>query len=235
MPINRLEQLRVVRPKRLYEQVAEQIQGLIQQEHLAPGSRLPSERDLATSLGVSRPSLREAMIALETLGLIDVKVGDGTFIADRRPQQVKFALEADLGPGPLEQFEVRRAVEVAVAELAADRATDEEIGTLRALVVEMGQSLARGENLMGLHKDFHEVVARASRNTIFIQSVIDLWSLRKHAMWETLRQKVENMDSWEAGIVTRHALVDCFVNRDSEGARRVMLDHFDRVGRMYFE
>lgn len=234
MSADPLSQLRVVRPKRLYEQVAAQIESLIRKDHLAPGSRLPSERDLAASLGVSRPSLREAMIALETMGLIDVRVGDGTFISERPTGQIRFAFDADLGPGPLEQFEARRAVEVAVAELAAARASANEIAAIRTLVDQMQTSVRQNRNPMDLHRSFHETVARASGNSIFARMVTDLWNLRKHAMWETMRKKVENIESWRAGIATRYDLVDCFERRDGDGAGAAMRRHFDRVGQMYF-
>ena len=118
--------LRLIRPKRMYEQIAEQIEALIRDGTFDPGKRLPGERELAERIGVSRPSLREALIALETAGLIETRMGDGTYIrADIGPTPVfPLATGRDLGPGTLEQFEARRALECAAAELAAQHASE---------------------------------------------------------------------------------------------------------------
>lgn len=231
-----LGELKVIRPKRLYEQVAEQIEALIRKRHLAPGSKLPSERELAEMLGVSRPSLREAMIALETLGLVEVRVGEGTFVIEQSPAEPAplFAAAANLGPGPLEQFEARRAIEVACAGHAALRATEAQIDELEAMVDELGRLVADHVNPGDVHRSFHELLARASGNLIFVQAVRELWDLRRKPMWEVLRKKVENEESWRAGIMSRRSLVAAVRRRDSEAAAAAMAGHFDRIWQLYF-
>lgn len=231
-----LKTLKVVRAKRLYEQVAEQIEALIRDQQLPAGSKLPSEREFAEQLGVSRPSLREAMIALETLGLVEVKVGDGTFVATRLPIRSDFSLvvDADLGPGLHEQFEARRAVEVTCAALAARRATPEQIDELEQSVVRMAGQIEAAVNPMDSHRQFHECLARASGNMIFEKAVSDLWDLRHQPMWDLLRQKVEHPESWAAGLAFRRKLVEAIRRRDEVAARTAMEEHFNRVGTMYF-
>jgi len=236
MPVNPLKNLKVVRAKRIYEQVAEQIEALIRAEKLPVGSRLPSERDLAEFLGVSRPSLREAMIALETLGLVEVRVGEGTIIA-KAPDHGSGATllaGADLGPGPLEQFEARRAIEVACAQLAAQRSSEADINEMQDLISGIQVCVRQGDSPKDLHRKFHEVMARASGNLLFVKIVRELWDYRTHPMWELLRKKVENPESWSAGVAMRIDLVECLRQRDSERAGQVMSKHFDRVGKMYF-
>ena len=236
MPVNHLKSLKVVRAKRIYEQVAEQIEALIRTEKLPIGSRLPSERELAEFLGVSRPSLREAMIALETLGLVEVRVGEGTIIS-KAPDTgwgTNLLAGADLGPGPMEQFEARRAIEVACAQLAAQRASEADIQELQDQISGMQECIQRGDNPKELHRKFHEAMARASGNLLFVKIVRDLWDHRAHPMWELLRQKVEYPESWSAGVAMRIELLECLRRRDSERAGQVMSKHFDRVGEMYF-
>lgn len=231
-----LGSLRVVRPKRLYEQIAEQIQALILGDRLEPGTRLPAERELAERLGVSRPSVREALIALETAGLVEVRSTGGTFVRRKPEGPPVFPLGgSDLGPGPLEQFEARRAVETACAELAARYATEPQIEALEACVVRMAEAIATGRNPAEEHRLFHTLLAEASRNSILAGAVRELWRLRQGEMWGTLRKRVENADSWRLGLEFRQRLLAALRRRDGPMARAAIERHFERVARLYFE
>jgi DNA-binding FadR family transcriptional regulator len=232
-----LPPLRVVRPKRMYEQIAEQIEALIRDGTFAPGKRLPGERELAERVGISRPSLREALIALETAGLIETRVGDGTYVRpDLSPVPVfPLASSRDLGPGTLEQFEARRALECAAAELAAQRATAAERRGLEASLRRMTALVGRLKNPEEEHRVFHIALVDAAHNQIFARLVRELWHARQGAMWETLRRRVENPDSWRAGLVFRTQLLEALAARDGAAARTLMEAHFHRVGRKYFD
>ncbi len=221
----------------MYEQIAEQIEALIRDGTFAPGKRLPGERELAERVGISRPSLREALIALETAGLIETRVGDGTYVrADLSPTPVfPLATGRDLGPGTLEQFEARRALECAAAELAAQRAGAAERAVLQESLDRMHALVARGENPAEEHRVFHVALVDAAHNQIFSRLVRELWRARQGAMWETLRLKVENAESWRAGLVTRAQLMEALAARDGAAARALMEAHFHRVGRKYFD
>ena len=230
--------LEVVRPRRLYEQIALQIESLIRSERLRPGARLPGERELAERLGVSRPSLREALIALETAGLIEVRPGGGgTHV--RKPARAgkvfSFGDDVDLGPGPLEQFEARKAVETACAELAAKYATGAQIEALEASLARMGKAIAAGRNPAEEHRLFHTLLAEASSNSILAGAVRELWRLRQEKMWDLLRVRVENEESWRLGLAFRHALIERLRRRDAAGARAAIEAHFARLARLYFE
>src|SRR3982751_2699130 len=124
--------LQTVEPQRLYRQIAEQLRTLISAGEWAVGTRLPAERDLARQLGVSRPSVREALIAMEVEGWVEVRTGSGVYVLDRskapspghspRPEQIP--------PdewGPLELIRARRVVEGEVAAMAATQATRKQI------------------------------------------------------------------------------------------------------------
>jgi DNA-binding FadR family transcriptional regulator len=229
--------LKLVRPKRMYEQIAEQIEALIRSGAFSPGTRLPGERELAETIGVSRPSLREALIALETAGLIETRMGDGTYVrADIGPGFI-FPLGAsgDLGPGTLEQFEARRALECAAAELAAKRATPQQRAGLRDCLARMAALVDAGVNPAPEHCTFHLLLVDAAHNQIFSRTVRELWRARQGAMWETLRRKVETPASWRAGLLFRAQLLDALDAQDGVAARALMEAHFHRVGRNYFD
>ncbi len=152
MPIQTIES------QRLYRQIAEQLSALITSGEFAIGQRLPSERELAASLGVSRPSVREALIALEIAGRVEVRVGAGIYVAAPHPIAVS---DPDTeGQGPFELLRARWVIEGEVAALAARLATPEDLLAIRSAVEEMrrrrapqakcrrrGQGLPRGHRL----------------------------------------------------------------------------------------
>jgi DNA-binding FadR family transcriptional regulator len=228
--------LKLVRPKRMYEQIAEQIEALIRAGAFTPHARLPGERELAERIGVSRPSLREALIALETAGLIETRMGDGTYVRqDLAPGPVFPLGNRDLGPGTLEQFEARRALECGAAELAATRATPEQRVALRECLGRMSALVAAGVSAAAEHATFHLLLVDAAQNQIFARSVRELWRAREGAMWETLRRRVETLESQRAGLVFRAQLLEALEARDGVAARALMEAHFHRVGRQYFD
>ena len=114
--------LKAVQSQRRFEQVAEQISKLIKKGKLNPGERLPPERELAKQLEVSRPTVREAMIALEISGMVEVRVGSGIYVLNTSSPDLKLRNNTiDIGPGPLELIEARKEIEGANAALAAQR------------------------------------------------------------------------------------------------------------------
>lgn len=232
-----LSRLAVVRPRRLYEQIAQQIEELIHAGTFKRGARLPAERELADQIGVSRPSIREALIALEAAGLIETRVGDGTYVRQESGLKQVFPLKTseDMGPGTLEQFEARRAIECTIAELAALRMTVGDLKALRECVVRMRALIEAGRSPSEEHRIFHIRLAEASRNSILAGAVRELWRLREDAMWDLLRRHVENPKSWRLGLEFRERLLVALAERDPVRARKEMQKHFDRVGRNYFE
>src|SRR4051812_11590393 len=117
--------LQAVDNRRLYRQIADQIAALIEKGEYGKGERLPPERDLARQLGVSRPSVREALIALEVEGYVEVRVGSGVYVLGARPAGVAEALPAD--SGPFELIKARWLIEAECAALAAKHATKAQV------------------------------------------------------------------------------------------------------------
>src|SRR5881398_2569076 len=126
MPIQTLE------PQRLYRQIAEQLRTLMTQGEFTPGERLPAERDLAKQLGVSRPSVREALIALEVEGWVEVRGGAGVFVLERaRRAQESRKKVPPTEWGPLELIRARRVIEGEIASLAATQAKRKHVQAIR--------------------------------------------------------------------------------------------------------
>lgn len=229
-------ELRVVRPKRLYEQIADHVRELVLNGTFPPGSALPPERELADIIGVSRPSIREALIALEVMGLVESRQGGGNYVRTDAGilRMIPLAGGRDLGPGPIEQFEARRVIEMACAKLAAQRATDEDILNLEQCLVRMRDLVARNASPAAEHRYFHTTIASISQNQIFASTVAELWRVRDGELWDTLRQKVDNAESWRLGIEFRAHLIDAIRARNSAAAVAIMSDHFNRMGELYF-
>jgi len=215
MPIQTIE------PRRLYRQIADQLRSLIEHGEYEVGTRLPPERDLATQLGVSRPSVREALIALEVEGLVEVRMGSGVYVrphdAQQRPRVV--------GEGPLETIRARQLIE---AELAAHAATHMKkaqiVGLRNALSlmqheVDAGHLPTRGDRL------FHERIAEASENSVLHRIVCELFDERHNPLFEQLGTHFESVRSWNIAIAEHHAVVDAIARHSPEAARAAMAAH----------
>ncbi len=153
-----------VRRLRLYEQIAGRIVDFILDGDLKPGSALPPEGEIARSLGVSRPAVREAMVALETAGLVLARSGGGVFVLrqPRRGQVLPWARRGDPGPGPLEQLRARRLIEPELAAEAARVALEAEIAALDDLARAVTAAAAAGLPFAEEAVEFHVMLARAA-------------------------------------------------------------------------
>ena len=160
-----------IRTKRLYEEIVEQIRQLISDGKLKPGDKLLAERELADRFQVSRASVREAIRTLEMLGVIDIRPGEGTFIRETeaddiiRPLAMFLAVERS---SVIDMFEMRRIFETATASLAAQRATEQELDEIEALLESMKERLNLQDPEKGEEFDaaFHFAVAEATHNNL---------------------------------------------------------------------
>ena len=158
---------------RLYERVARDLAGAIADETYPVGGRLPSERDLAQRYGVSRPTVREAILALELDGLVEVRTNSGVYVISRQPRGGQ-AGATDVGP--FELLEARHAIESEACALAAARITDQTLGELEALVTQMDvENVAEAEEA---DRRFHLLIAEASQNSVIRETVASLWDAR---------------------------------------------------------
>ena len=178
-----------VATQRLYEQVAGQVTDLVARGEFKPGDRLPPERDLARLLGVSRPTVREAMIALEIAGLVEVRVGAGAFVTDKAVTNGAAASNGRLfegvGSSPLELIAARRTIEPEVAALAAQLATSGEIAAI-AETVEMIAAATETPGHRAADHQFHVRIGLASHNNILTAIVDECWAEMYSPMFERM-------------------------------------------------
>jgi DNA-binding FadR family transcriptional regulator len=216
--------------QRLYQRVAEQIARLIGGGEYRPGDRLPPERDLARQLGISRPTVREAMVALELAGLVEVRTGAGTYVTARPTEARLLPLWlGDTGPGPIELIEARRAIEPVIAAAAANRAGADDIAAIEATLLDMEHS-ADSHSFRAADRRFHQRIAQATGNGVFVGMVDSLWSQMFTPIFERLGRRTGLLPERRDMAHDEHSvIVAAIVARDPEGAHRAMDVHLGNV------
>ncbi|MBD8528460.1 MULTISPECIES: FadR/GntR family transcriptional regulator [unclassified Massilia] len=214
---------------RLYRVVSGKIEELIRAENIRPGERLPSERDLATKLGVSRTSLREALIALELGGTVEVRGGSGVYVSE---QATPVAEVPTAGPGPFEVLAARRLIEVEMAALAAKHASDSAIDAILVAVLEMEQHHEERSGNESADRNFHLAIARATGNSAMVGVIEYLWSQRG-SLWHKLKEHFQTEELRQQTLLDHRAIFAAIADHDVAGARTAMRAHLDRVTRTF--
>jgi len=177
--------LKPIKTKKIYEEIIEQIRILVVKGDLKPGDRLPSERDLAARLDVSRASVREALSALEMMGLVEIRSGEGTYIKKINldslvtPLTWVLSMEKDI---ILELLEVRKMLEGQTVSLAAKRATKEDLQDLEDTIETMHEDVQTGQIGEDADLRFHYAIARASKNNILLRLMNAISDTMHHSL-----------------------------------------------------
>jgi GntR family transcriptional regulator, transcriptional repressor for pyruvate dehydrogenase complex len=220
MPIQSIE------PRRLYRQIADQIRTLIRSGEFSPGSRLPPERDLARQLGVSRPSVREALIALEVEGLVDVRIGSGIYVLapDRDGRD-----EVQAASGPFELLRARWVIEGECAALAAKSAKRAQIEAMEEALDLMQKEMT--DERQPLHADrlFHLRIAEGTGNGALVQVVKMLWEERSGALYKQLEHHYDAPELWVSALAEHRAVLKPIAAHDPPAARIAMQRHLNQA------
>ncbi|CAM3998726.1 FadR/GntR family transcriptional regulator [Bordetella tumbae] len=208
-----------IEPRRLYRQIADQIRLLIQGGEFPVGARLPPERDLAIKLGVSRPSVREALIALEVEGLVEVRMGSGIYVHSSH------AADSVVAESPLETIRARQLVEGELAAQAAELAQPAQVAGLREALQAMQAEAAAGQIPIQGDRLFHLRIAEISNNSVLLRVVGDLFDERHNPLSVKLGDYFENPSSWKAAISEHGLVVDAIAAGDAVRARDAMRHH----------
>ena len=222
--------LQTVEPQRLYRQIAEQLRSLISRGEFAVGARLPAERDLARQLGVSRPSVREALIALEVEAWVEVRTGSGVYVLDRSAGTRQTDPEA-IPPaewGPLELIRARRVIEGETAAMAAALAKRKDVDAMRKAIESMTADADQGVMPLEGDRAFHTAIVQASSNAVLVETVQTFWDARRGPLFVRLGGHFETVRSWRAAIEEHHAVLDAIHARDATAARAAMHTHMDK-------
>lgn len=226
--------LKTVEPQRLYRQIADQLRALIRSGEFAAGARLPAERELAKQLGVSRPSVREALIALEVEGAIEVRTGSGIYVLKPRARKPAGKRAVDAAEwGPLELMRARELVESEVAALAARHAQKADVQRMAQALQQMRDEVARGQEPREGDEAFHSAIAQACGNEVLQDTVHTYWQARHGTLFERLGDYFENQRSWDAALIEHEAVLDAIRARDAGAARGAMQRHLKQAHKRY--
>jgi len=222
-----------VRTKKVYMHIVEQIQDLIKEGKLKPGDKLPSEHILAGEFGASRPSVREALTALEILGVTESRGGKGNFIIRdnlRSPLYEQRLRELEEEESPFELLEARKAVETEIAGLAAEKATLEDIKEIEGALDRMENALNDTPRAMEFDRQFHVAIAKAAHNSILFQMMNYLGDGLKKSLWVNIKGKSWALPGHPQKYLEEHTkLLEAIKEGDKKAARRTMYSHLADV------
>jgi len=219
-----------IEPRRLYRQIAEQIRALIRSGEYRPGARLPPERDLAKQLGVSRPSVREALIALEVEGLVEVRIGSGIYVqraAAARADEEAAAAHAEAGP--FELLRARHVIESECAALAAKSARKAHIAAIEDAVAVMQREFDAHTQPLAGDQLFHLRIAEATGNGALVAVVKMLWEERTGPLYKQLEHHYDSPALWIAAMAEHRAILAAIAAHDATGARIAMQRHLTQA------
>lgn len=221
--------LQTVEPQRLYRQIAEQLRKLIVSGEFAVGTRLPAERELAQQLGVSRPSVREALIALEVEGWVEVLTGSGVYVLERQANSApgQNASIAVNEWGPLELIRARRVLEGEIAALAAAQAKRKDLQSMAKALTEMNADAERGVMPLEGDRSFHTAIVQACSNGVLTETLQGFWDARRGPLFTRLGGYFETVQSWRMAIAEHESIYQAIKAHDAEGARSAMHEHLD--------
>ena len=223
--------LHVVENRRLYRQIADQIAALIERGEYGIGQRLPPERDLAKLLGVSRPSVREALIALEVEGYVEVRIGSGVYVVGPRTAPAGEPLPAD--SGPFELIRARWLIEAECAALAAKEATRAQIRAMDDALDTMEADRDKGVMPLGADRLFHLRIAEASGNSALALVVKTLWDQRTGPLFLRLEHHFDTPSLWTVAIREHREIVAAIARHDATAARAAMRRHMNQAAKRF--
>jgi DNA-binding FadR family transcriptional regulator len=212
--------------QRLYKNVLDKMLALIDSGEFPASGRLPPERELAERFGVSRPTIREAIIALEVLNRVRVKTGSGVYVLEHHS-----ATNGSINHiSPFELTEARALIEGEAAALAANLISKEELEKLQDSLDEMRLENECGELAAGgADKKFHQVIANATRNAMLVAMIERMWQVRNHAPGVYSAYKAICEQDGERRVEEHREIYAALVRRDANAARAAMHEHFARI------
>ncbi len=226
----KMPKIQPISKKSISDEIVDQLVDLIGRKELKPGERLPPERDLCRQFGVGRTTLREALRSLATLGIVEGRVGEGTFISVDGSRHLEKSLQWGLlldEKGVEDLIETRLMLECQTAEKAAQRATPEDIATIRETVDDMDKSLGDQAKFLATDLAFHLAIARASHNSI----LANLLSLIRNYLQQWIVQSLDDPTTptgerrARLSLKEHQAILAAVESKDPLGARERMQTH----------
>jgi GntR family transcriptional repressor for pyruvate dehydrogenase complex len=233
-----------VKIEKIYLQVIRQIEDLIERGILKPGDKLPPEPVLAQQLGISRPPLREALSALEILGIIERRGRTGNFVKAnidtvRYKRQLR---ELSKDASPYETLQARKIVETEIVRTAAQTATEEDIEAIKKSFQEMKQKIERPGSSLTLEEiiksdiRFHLAIAEATHNSVLVGTVRYMVAGLREKLWTRMKIGSTDFKKRSQKILLEHKeILDALIRKDGLMAGKKMYQHLDTAEREMFE
>lgn len=218
--------------KRVYQQIADQIRDLIESSSLSAGSRLPAERDLSQQLGISRPSLREALIALEIEGIVEIRSGSGIYVL--APEGVG-TLDRPLGESPVELMRARTIIECGLIMQGTARISDRCLFDLQTSIDAMARDIEANLKPLESDRQFHIKLASVAGNTILTDLVIKLFDERHSPIAERMQGRTESPQTWRMAVEEHRSILRALRARDPFAAQAAMHAHLAASERRWVE
>jgi GntR family transcriptional repressor for pyruvate dehydrogenase complex len=225
--------LKEVRKKRAYEDIVAQIQDLITKGRLKLDDQLPNEKDLSETFKVSRSTVREAILSLETLKLVERRQGDGTYvIATNEEVLVQPLASALFGEKDdlIDIFYLRKIIEPEVAQVAAGNATAEEIAELEKVLREQENDVIGGGQGVHIDSTFHHLLSRMTKNRVLERLSMAMMDLLSQTRGEYLQSEVRRRMS----VKGHQRILDAIKSGNGRAARKAMLNHLENVEKIVF-
>jgi len=221
---------------RRYLQIAQNLVEEINSGKFDVGDRLPPERELSATLGVSRTTVREAFLALEIMRFVEIRVGAGVFVL---PENLRDPERGDLmasdEAGPWEVLEARRMVEGKSAFCAAMRIDDGMLEAISKTIEEMENNLNYIPEFDRADAEFHALVARAASNAVIESYVAHLWSMRDNSLWQIWYDQTRRVENRRQSIKDHKAIFNALKRKLPDVAQTAMEAHLDVLGERFFE
>ena len=226
--------LKAVRKKRAYEDIVIQIRHLIEKGRLKRGDQLPTERELSETFKVSRATVREAILSLETMKLVDRRQGDGTYVIASSEEALIQPLAASLfheRDDILDIFSLRKIIEPEVAQLASENGTPEEIHELEKILREQEQEVSNGKNPIQRDSNFHHLLARMAKNRVMERLLLALVDL----LGKTREKYLQTEERKQKSLQGHRNILEAVRNGNGKAARQAMSRHLEDVESVLFK
>ncbi len=216
-------ELPTVKVERLYRQISNVLIQFIRDGHFSPGQLLPGERDLAKQLGVSRSSVREALIALEINGWVEIRTGHGVYVSQKLPDQAEVATDEGVGVEYL--MEAREVIEGEIAALAANNATDAQLADIAQLIEDMEGKVSHMADFHDHDQRFHELIGAMTGNPVFVEITDLLWKKRQSPHYIKFEEQYSGGEIARSMCADHRSILEALQQRNSRLARNAMQKH----------
>jgi GntR family transcriptional regulator, transcriptional repressor for pyruvate dehydrogenase complex len=226
--------LKQVRKKRAYEDIVTQIRTLIEKGKLKQGDLLPNEKELSETFKVSRSTVREAILSLETLNLVERRQGDGTYVMATSEEAIVKPLAASIfheKDDILDIFTLRKILEPEIAQLAANHATQKAVNELAAIVAKQEQSLAGGRDAVKTDSNFHYALAKMSKNKVLERLLVALVRLLR----KTREDYLQTDERKHKSLAGHWDVLNAIKAGNGTAARQAMRRHLEEVENTLFK